>query len=277
MDAVAPTVIVSRRPKPGREREFERWHERLVETAHHFTGHLGTEIQRPDDAHPGEWLIVYQFDSTDHLDRWLESPERRRLMLEGDDLLDGPTREQRVASAYGETEACTAVISQRVRPGQLAEFRAAEATIAAAMSRFPGFVSLSHAEPVEGVQSEYVVSITFASRADLDAWLESESRREVLSLVEPYIEGERTLNVIGGFGGWFVAEDNRPPKKWKQAAAVLLALYPTTFTLSLLQNWIAPDAQWMIALFASNVIGIAALTWVLMPPLTRVLDGWLRR
>lgn len=196
------------------------------------------------------------------------------MMLVGDQLTAGATREQRVARAE---EAVTAVMSQRILPADLVGFQKAEAEIGAAMAQFPGFLSLEHSPPVAGVQDDYVVSFTFANREDLDRWLESESRREVLRLVEPFIEGERTLSVIGGFGGWFVAEKEQAPKRWKQATAVLLALYPTTLSLSFLQRELFPDVPWVPALFVSNVLGIIVLTWVLMPRLTKVLATWLAR
>lgn len=272
----APTVIVSRRPAPGLEADFAVWAESIRAAAAEFTGHIGSDLQPPAAAHPDDWVTVYWFDSQTNLDRWLESPERAAMMSVGDRLTSGATREQRVARA-AEIEAVTAVMSQRIHPDDLVGFRKAEAEIAAAMARFPGFISLEHSPPVAGVQDDYVVSFTFASRADLDRWLESDSRREVLQLVEPFIDGERTLNVIGGFGGWFVAQKEQAPKQWKQAVAVLIALYPTTLTLSLLQVWLFPDVPWVPALFVSNVLGIAALTWLLMPRLTALLEPWLER
>jgi len=122
-----------------------------------------------------------------------------------------------------------------------------------------------------------VITFSFASRGDLDRWLESKERREVLKLVEPFIQGERTMNVVGGFGGWFVAREEPSPPQWKQATTVLIALYPTTLTLGYLQRTFTPDVPWIPGLFVSNVVGIAILTWVLMPPVTRILGPWLRR
>ena len=270
----APTVIVSRRPKLGAESEFAAWIERLRNEAAAFPGHVGSEVQPPAPAHPDDWVTVYRFDTQRHLDAWLDSSEREALMREGDSLIAGATREQRVARS---SEAVTAVMSQRILPEDVAGFRAAEAEIGAVMARFPGFLSIEHSPPVSGVQDDYVVSFTFANRADLDRWLESDSRRRVLALVEPFIEGERTLNVIGGFGGWFVAEKDRAPKRWKQALAVLVALFPTTLTLGFMQRQFFADVPWVPALFVSNVLGIVVLTWLLMPRLTKVLEGWLVR
>lgn len=250
--------------------------ESLQAAAATFPGHVGSELQPPSEAHPEDWITVYRFDTREHLDGWLDSAQRAAMMQEGVRLIAGATREQRVARPI-DTEAVTAVMSQRIAAGQLSGFRAAEAEIAAAMARFPGFLSIEHSPPMSGVQDDYVVSFTFASRTDLDRWLESESRRRVLELVEPYIEGERTLNVIGGFGGWFVAEKEQAPKRWKQAVVVLVALFPTTLTLGFLQRQLFAEVPWVPALFVSNVLGIVILTWLLMPRLTKVLEGWLVR
>ena len=75
----------------------------------------------------------------------------------------------------------------------------------------------------------------------------------------------------------------RPPghgqvKTWKQASIVLLAIIP----ISLRRHrrcggWLLPDVNWWTAVLIGNVIGVALLSWVAMPFLTRVFAGWLRR
>lgn len=272
-----PTIIVSRRVKPGREREFERWNSRIRAAAERFEGHLGSEAQPPNRAHPDEWMIIYRFATPDLLDAWMTSPERRALLDEGNRLLDGPVREQRLVQTDPGPGAVTAVMSQRVRPEAYDDFRRAHAEITAAMRRFEGFLRSELAEPVPGVQEEHVVMFAFASRDDLDRWLDSEERREVLTRIEPLIEGERTLNVVGGFAGWFPLDGVGGPSRWKQAVAVLVALFPTTLLLGFLQRTIAPDVPWVPALFVSNVVGVALLTWLLMPLVTRWLSRWLQR
>jgi antibiotic biosynthesis monooxygenase (ABM) superfamily enzyme len=41
--------------------------------------------------------------------------------------------------------------------------------------------------------------------------------------------------------------------------------------------WLLPDVHWVVGVAFGNVLGVLALTWVLMPRLTRWFDGWLRR
>ena len=220
---------------------------------------------------------MYRFATPEQLEAWMASPERKALLEEGDRLLEGPVREQRLVQRTPGPDAVTAVMSQRVKPDAWEAFRDAHARIVLTMSRFPGFLSSELAEPVPGVQDDHVIVFAFDSRGHLDRWLESDERRRVLELVEPLIEGERTLNVVGGFAGWFETEGADRPPRWKQGVAVLVALYPTTLLLGFLQRTLVPDAPWIPALFVSNVVGIAILTWLLMPLVTRLLAPWLNR
>jgi antibiotic biosynthesis monooxygenase (ABM) superfamily enzyme len=277
MSEATPTVIVSRRVRAGAERDFEQWTNRLRSAAERFDGYLGSERQPPNAAHPGEWVIVYRFASVAELDAWLSSPERSALMDEGERLLAEPAREQRIVEPAAGAAAVTAVLSQRIRPDAEEAFHRVQARMLRAMEQFEGFLRSDHLPPVPGVQDNHVIVFSFASKADLDRWLESDKRRELLIDLAPLIEGERTLNVIGGFAGWFPVPGLPQPVRWKQAFAVLLALFPTTLTLVFLQRSLVPDAPWVAALFVSNVLGVSTLTWLLMPLVTRWLGGWLRR
>lgn len=271
-----PTIVVSRRVLPGKEREFERWNDRIRAAAESFPGHLGSEAQPPSEAHPDEWMVIYRFATAEQLDAWMDSGIRHRLIEEGDRLLDGPVREQRMVQTDPDS-AVTAIMSQRVEPGDRMAFRRAHAEITLAMRDFPGFVACELVEPVPDVQDDTIVVFSFASRADLDRWLGSQERRDVLDLIEPLVEGERTLNVVGGFAGWFSTDSTTEPPRWKQAIAVLIALFPTTLLLSLVQRAWFDEVPWVPALFVSNVAGIAVLTWLLMPFVTRLLGPWLER
>ncbi len=83
-----PTVVVTRRAAPGREREFERWLRRLVARAADADGFVDSEIQPPDDYHPDEWVVVYRFTDAVSLDRWMTSPMRQALLARGNDLVE---------------------------------------------------------------------------------------------------------------------------------------------------------------------------------------------
>ena len=271
-----PTVVVARTPAPGREREFERWLQRLAAASRQAPGHVHSDVQPPDDVHPGEWVTVYQFDNTDTLDAWLTSSTRVAIMESGAELSVGEAREQIIALT-SQTESVTAVASFRVKPGD--EHRNAElqAELVERMERFPGYLRSEVFEPVPGVQNDTVVVFSFDSRERLDDWLSSDERQALLRQIEDSVDGDRTLNVVGGFGGWFAAPGAANVKTWKQASVVLLALFPTALMLTYLRRWLLPDIGVVAGVLIGNVLGVAILSWWLMPFLTRQLDDWLRR
>lgn len=271
-----PTVVVARRVVPGREREFERWVRRLLDAAAEAPGYVGSELQPPDDLHPDDWIVLYQFEDADTLHDWLESAERQQLITRGAHLIDGEVREQ-VVAFVPEHDPVTAVSSVRVRPGHLDAYRALHHELVERLRTFEGFLRCELFEPVDGVQADTVVVFSFDDRPHLDAWLQSDERLEILDRMAPHVEGDRTVNVVGGFAGWFTPVGAPGVRPWKQAAVVLLALFPVSLLVTVGRQAVLPDLAVVPAVLLGNVIGVTALTWVIMPRLTRWLEGWLRR
>ena len=271
-----PTVIVARRARPGREREFERWIRRLVARAADAPGAVDTELQPPNALHPGEWVVVYTFEDYRSLEAWTRSPARTALIETGNDLVDGAAREQIVALTP-EQEHVTAVSSVRVRPEAVEEFRALHADVLRALADSPGFLRCDLFEPVTDVQDDTVTVLAFDSRANLDHWLHSEDRRQILERMDEFTEGDRTLNVVGGFAGWFPTPGGRQVKKWKSAVVVLMAIVPITLLYTAVRLTVFPDANVVLAGVIGNIVSVALLTWVAMPSLTSWLQPWLQR
>jgi hypothetical protein len=241
-------------------------------------GYLHDDHQPPDARHPDEWVVTYQFTDTDALEAWLASPIRRKLMGEGRELIVGEPREQVLAVA-GVTDArpVTAVISSRVKPGREADYRDVHDDIEVALASTEGFLRCELFEAVPGVQPDTIVVFAFDTREHLDAWLDSDARRAIIRRLEPLVEGERTLNVVGGFAGWFSSDGDRPVKRWKQSLAVLLGLFPVSLAVAVLRDELAPGLPLVPGVLVGNVVGVTMLGYVLMPIITRRLSGWLRR
>jgi hypothetical protein len=271
-----PTVVIARRPVPGREAEFEAWLRTLVAAARKAPGHVHSDIQPPTDIHPGEWVILYQFKDSASINAWLDSPVRQQLMGEGRELTADDVREQVVALGQ-QPEPVTAVASFHVKPGNEHRYHELHVRLQEELSKFPGFIRSEMFEPVDGVQEQTVVVFAFDSREHLDAWLGSQARRVLLADIEPLLDGPRTVNVVGGFAGWFGRPGMAQVKRWKQAAMVLLAIFPITVALTAVRRWLLGDVHWIAGILFGNVLGVIALSWVLMPLLTRLFASWLSR
>ena len=224
-------------------------------------------------------MTAYSFATTDQLEAWLASSIRAALIDEVTELLAAPPREQRVAGLRLAPEPVTAVFSQRLRPDSEAAFEQLFTDVANVLRTFDGFLASDLLIPVDGVQADHVVVVAFGSRRHLGAWLDAPERREWLERIEPLIEGHREMSVVGGFGGWFSGDDAHPagPPRWKQAVAVLLALYPMALSIGWILRTVAPDLPFAVSMLIANIIGVAALTWLLMPLVTKILAPWLNR
>lgn len=81
-------MVVSTRVKPGREREYREWQNMIDTEAGHFPGFLGNEVFAPVPGVQEEWVVVVRFDSVEHLQDWLSSNARKRLLEQAAHLWD---------------------------------------------------------------------------------------------------------------------------------------------------------------------------------------------
>jgi uncharacterized protein len=273
-----PTVIVARRVRPGFENKFAEWMQRMQTSVEHQPGFLHADFQEPDDLHPDEWVVTYQFTDPHSLSEWMDSDERQALVVAGEPFTIGDPRQQVLAvdRAVG-TRPVTAVVSSRVKPGCMDEYRAVHAEVGAVMRATEGFLRSELFEAVDGIQGDTVVVFSFDSRTHLDAWLQSGTRQTLIARFDPLIEGPRHLNVVGGFAGWFTDADAPSVKRWKQTIAVLSGLFPTTLAITVVRNRIAPHLPLIPAIFAGNVVGSIAMSYLVMPKVTKLLSKWLAR
>jgi hypothetical protein len=76
------TVIVRRKVRPGREKDYESWLERLTRgAAAQFLGYLGAEFHRPAGT-DGEYRSVFRFATLEHLDAFERSAFRAEMLAE---------------------------------------------------------------------------------------------------------------------------------------------------------------------------------------------------
>lgn len=273
--ATTATVIVARRMRAGHERAGERWIERLRRAASAAPGFVASEAHPPDERHPDEWLVVYRFATSDDLRAWLDAPERMALLEEGRAHFEDEVREQRlVAPPVHDTH--TLVSSVVVKPGTEARHRRLHDDGVRAARNQGGLVRDELLPSVEGEQAETVALLTFDSREALDRWLASDDRRRILAEMDELTVGDRTVNVVGGFAGWFGTSATEP-RRWKQAVAVVLGLVPVSVLTTLGRDAVWSDAPLVAAIVASAVVNVIVLTWIVMPWITRRFRRWLVR
>ena len=77
------TVVISNRIAGDRVEAFLDWRRQMAAAESRYPGFRGSEVFRPIEGLQDEWTTIYRFDTVEHLNAWLISPERRRMLAEG--------------------------------------------------------------------------------------------------------------------------------------------------------------------------------------------------
>ncbi|MER5392498.1 antibiotic biosynthesis monooxygenase [Saccharopolyspora sp. NPDC002686] len=94
------TAVVSHDVRPGRERDFRHWQNKVRKVQEKSPGFMGLELFEPVPGVQEKWVAVFRYDSRAHLDEWLESETRAKLLEEGEDYFAGYDV-RKIRSAFG--------------------------------------------------------------------------------------------------------------------------------------------------------------------------------
>jgi len=274
----AATVIISQTVCAGSEQAFEACHQEMNREASKYPGFLGAEIT-PPTAVQTDWVVVYRFDSVAHVQAWINSATRQERLAVGEKYFDGPGTQQVVGGGARATDPLvTVVVSHRVSPDHVEEFLAWQDRLRLAETKFPGFRGSELFRPVKGVQEEWTALYRYDSVADLDRWLLSDERRELLAEGEKFSDFE-LKTVDNSFGSWFAFNENGtqapPPSDTKTSVAVWVGLYPTVVLLTLALSPLKMPL-WL-GLLIGNLFSSFLMSFVTMPYYVNpLLKHWLR-
>lgn len=270
------TVIVSLSVKPGREQEYRAWQARMTREAERWPGCAGTELIPPRAGVQEEWVVVYRFDAPERLREWLDSDVRRRILEDAGDIFAREPRQTMMTGGRSVDEGVTLVIPHVVRPGHEHGFLDVEHEIMAEESKAEGFRGVELLKPVPGVHDEWTALVRFDSLQHANMWIESRQRAGLTARLEPHVVEYEVRKVGSSFGSWFSFNmtAGKASPNWKQAMTVLLMLYPIVMIETLFLSPALPTPLYL-TIFIGNALSVAALTWVLMPLATRVLNFWL--
>ena len=274
-----PNVIVSHKVRPGSEGEFRRLQRAIGDVVKTRAGFAGLELMEPVEGLQSDWVVIYRFSTDDTLCEWLKSDVRHELVEKLTATLSEPATFQVLADANRNTRAVSMVFAQCIEPGEEEKFQQWRAEILKAQAALPGFLGSESSPPVPGIQEHWVDIVRYDCAEHLEAWLASDARAKLIKNrpFAPKVFSEH--RIASGLEAWFTTPHKpslSPPPRWKQALTVLVALYPTVMILWLTvtpftQSW--PQA---VRILVSNALGVALLTFLVMPLMTRLLAFWLR-
>jgi antibiotic biosynthesis monooxygenase (ABM) superfamily enzyme len=146
-----------------------------------------------------------------------------------------------------------------------------------AETKFGGFRGTEIFHPVEGIQDEWTALYRYDNATDLDKWLISEERQDLLAEGKKFSDfSSRTID--NSFGSWFAFDEKgqavTPPSDFKSSMAVWVGVYPTVVLITLALS----PLHWplWLGLLVGNLLSSFALGYLTMPYLVNpLLKNWL--
>jgi len=170
----------------------------------------------------------------------------------------------------------TEIITVSVKPGMEEAYRDWVDRIRQVEARVPVYQGLQLQPPIPGLQNDWVSLLRFDTAEHLNAWLESDARRDALEEVAPFID-KREQQVATAFLGWFTFGDapGQAPPSWKQSMIVLLTLYPIVMLELLFLNPLTRSLGMAESTFIGNALSVAVTRFLLISLALRAFEWWL--
>jgi antibiotic biosynthesis monooxygenase (ABM) superfamily enzyme len=276
------TIVTQTRVRPECADAFAGWQKETSSVVAGFPGFIEQTVMPPSPPAQVDWVILQRFTGSEAALAWLHSEQRLERIQGAAPMLLGRDDINVIhdGGAGVLPSPVSAVISTRIKPGQESAYRAWEQRIAAAQSKAPGFQGYRFEPPVPGVQDNWLAILRFDTEANLQAWLDSPERHELLQEATPFTEEFHARIVRSGFDQWFPtpAAGAAAPPVWKMNMLVLLMLYPVVFLFGYFVQTpflTGRGLPFAIALFIGNVASVVLLTY-LVPWSSERFSWWLQ-
>lgn len=172
----------------------------------------------------------------------------------------------------------TAMITHRIKPGRNQGYEEWIKGIAAAARQFEGHCGVSILRPETGKNPNYVILLKFDHIDRLQAWLESAVRKDWIERVQPLIREPETVQVLTGLETWFYLPNigqASPPPRYKMAVVTWIGVCLAVGIFNIVLGSFYAQLPFLLRLMINSGLVVIALTYFVMPFLTRLFRRWL--
>ncbi len=174
------------------------------------------------------------------------------------------------------TQPVTAVVRRRIKPGSEDVFETLMQQFVGCVVSQPGHLGI-HVVRTAGSR-DYTVFDRFATMEDRRRFTDSaEYARWMERLGEVSVE-RPMVDEIEGLALWFTLPNepgHQPPSKMKVFLLTVLDVYPLSIALVTMIRPLTPLWPPLLRELLIAILTVAALTWVVMPNLSRLFRKWL--
>lgn len=272
------SIVTKIRVLPESKEAFADWQAHLNSAIASFPGFVSLEILSPQDESQSEWMVVLRFHKKENILAWKSSPESKEIMESLKPLVaNGDSIRELSSGAFGKQGGVTEVIVTQVDPSKEEAYRTWTAKIHQAEAKFPGFRGVYVQSPSSAQGHHWITLLQFDTPENLDRWLKSPERKEVMRESASMIRDLEQHRVISPYAGWFasVYKGGEAPPAWKQGMIVLMVLFPVVMLELRFLNPRLVSLNPSLGTFIGNTISVGLVTWPLVPLAIYFLAWWL--
>lgn len=177
----------------------------------------------------------------------------------------------------------TLLVRHRIKQGQDQAYETWLRQIIAKARSYPGHLGIDVVRGHSGGLGLFTSVLRFASTEQLQHWLDSADRRELVQRAQHLLaDGDQTeINADREF--WFTPQDGgapTPPPRWKQACVTFLVILPLSFLVPQLWKPVFAQLPWLGGYVPATVLItlsiVLLVVYVFMPRVTRLFSRWLQ-
>jgi uncharacterized protein len=243
-------------------------------------GFISAEVSAPTEPDNPEWSVIQHFRTAEQMNTWRNSRENRTLFEQARQFVassDPDALREEPETALWMGNVVTEVVTTYVKPGKEHEYKDWACKVHSAEAQFPGYRGGFLQPPATSKQHHWATLVRFATPEQLDVWLNSRVRQDLLREHEQLISSWEQHRLPGAFAGWFPTDPatGNSPKGWKQALLIVLMLFPIVMLETKYLNPLIAGLNLSFGTFIGNVISVFALTWPFMPLIVWMMNWWL--
>ncbi len=174
-----------------------------------------------------------------------------------------------------EHDMVTLVIRHQPKRGQESNYESWLRRITRIAAGYPGHLGVN----VIRDGGQFVCVLRYNSTQQLQAWLDSSERKQLIDEVTPLLVANEQLQVEASHEFWFAPTPAARPPRWKQACITYLVIQPLTLLVPQLWQPLFSHLPWLGGYWPSNVLItlsiVLSVVYLFMPRVTAWFAGWL--
>ena len=264
------------RLKADHHSAFADWQARMNGAIAAAPGFISIEFLAPTPTE-NHWIIIQRFSDVAQAANWKQSVTYDELLQALKTLTDHSHIEEVLPDTSSMIGGVTEVIVAEVFPEKQQDYLKWSGKIHQLEAKAPGFRGVYVQSPIQTSGRFWITLLQFDTMENLDRWLNSTQRLDLLEESKSLVSYFETHRVISPYAGWFasIAKVGELPSVWKQTMLVLLVLFPIVMLEFKYLSPLMTQLNISLSTFIGNALSVSLISFPMLPIAIYFLKWWL--